>query len=138
MAEGCDVGAVHLTPEKKSRYTVAQHLVIAREIADPRAHTPPYGEKTKQFEEAATNFNEKIAFACENIVWKPLQDRYQPIQEQYCKLDDVNQQLSGVGGGEMREFADLLMTMQEAKDVNKSQKMHWKRLSAIKKKIWNA
>ena len=122
MAEVSEVESVALTPGKKSRYTAAQDLVIAREVAAANAHTPPYGETRKRFEEAAAKVNSNPAFSDDPITWKPLQDRYKRMQEQYAKLDDGNQRLSGVGGGEMGELADLLMTMREAKDDFDSQK----------------
>lgn len=45
-----------------------------------------------------------------------MQDHYKCLQKDYNVADEGNKRLSGVGGGEMGELADLLMTMREAKD----------------------
>ena len=52
----------------------------------------------------------------DSIGWKTFHDRYKRLQDQYDKNDSDNQRLSGVGGGETGELADLLMTLKEAGD----------------------
>ena len=70
----------------------------------------------------ALKVNENAAFETDPVTWKSAQDRYKRLQEQYNQNDNENQRLSGVGGGEMGELADILMTMREAKDDWESQK----------------
>ena len=66
--------------------------------------------------------NANAAFKDAPVAWKAIKDRYKRLQDQYGQMDDGNQRLSGVGGGEMGELADLLMTMREARDDWESQK----------------
>lgn len=105
-------------PGRSSRFTAAQDLVIAREVAASRAHTAAFGETKKLFEVAASKISANPAFDTEgkNVSWKAVQDRYKRLQKDYDHADNANQRLSGVGGGEMGELADLLMTMREAHD----------------------
>lgn len=100
---------------RHSRFTAAQDLVIAREVAAANAHTSHYGDTRKRFETAASRVTENPLFQG-TITWKTVQDRYKRLQEQYDTNDTANARLSGVGGGEMGELADLLMTMREARD----------------------
>ena len=85
----------------------------------------PYAEirrTRKPFEASALNVNANSAFKDEPVTWKAIQDRYKRQQDQYGRLEDGNQRLSGFGGGEMSELADLLMKMREARDDWESQK----------------
>lgn len=44
-----------------------------------------------------------------------MQDEYKRLQNHFDEQDKNNGSLSGVGGQEMGELADLLMTMREAR-----------------------
>jgi len=55
------------------------------------------------------------------VTWKAVQDRYKRLEKDYDHADGSNKRLSGVGGGEMGELADLLMNMREAKDDMEAQ-----------------
>ena len=102
---------------RQSRFTPQQDLAIVREVAAVRAHLAEFGETKKRFAAAAERLRENVHFRDKtNVGWKTIQDRYKRLQDQYDKNDSDNQRLSGVGGGEMGELADLLMTLMEARD----------------------
>lgn len=108
---------------RHSRFTPQQDLAIVREVAAVRAHLAEYGETKKRFATVAERVGENAHFrGMESIGWKTAQDRYKRLQDQYDKSDSENQRLSGVGGGEMGELADLLMTLREARDDWDAQK----------------
>jgi len=100
---------------RRTAYSDEQDIAIVREVAAAEAHIAGFGETRKRFEKAAGLLGENPLFTTK-ISWKQVQDRYRRLQEQYNSHDNENQRLSGVGGGEMGELADLLMMMREARD----------------------
>ena len=102
---------------RNSRFTPQQDLAIVGEVAAVRAHLAEYGETKRRFATVAKRVCENVYVVhMGSIGWKTVQDRYKRLQDQYDKNDSENQRLSGVGGEEMGELADLFMNLREARD----------------------
>lgn len=69
MAEiiSSEIEAVTPKPGRHSRFSAAQDLAIAREVAVAKSHTRSYGETKKSFEAAAQNVNANSAFKYEPV-----------------------------------------------------------------------
>lgn len=106
---------------RHSKFNAEQDIAIVREVAAAEAHLSSYGETRRRFNLVAEKLKDCPLFE-QTPSWKQIQDRYKRLQDQYDSQDKDNLRLSGVGGGEMGELADLLMSMREARDDMLAQK----------------
>jgi hypothetical protein len=110
---------IDLTPDgvrrgRRPKFTAAEDMIIAREVAAAKAHIASFGTKRERLAAAAERANANPTMKTA-VTSKSIQDRYVKLQKIYDRGDAAQRKMSGVGG-DVGELDELLAGMQQDRD----------------------